>query len=127
MLDHILGFIAGAIKTLFFTEKSKVETKSSPIPCANFPIKFAVAGAIIIKSVFSVNVIWGILPEEEFSLPSTGDYIPAEQFNKYNFNNINQVFAAMSRETKAFSGLCFDQIGDQGLKLKKSFNVAEDL
>ena len=41
--------------------------------------------------------------------------------HKYSFSNINQVFAAMAEETKAFSGLSFDQISDQGIKLKQTF------
>ena len=41
--------------------------------------------------------------------------------HKYSFSNINQVFAEMAGETKAFSGISFDQIGDQGIKLKQTF------
>ena len=41
--------------------------------------------------------------------------------DRYSFSNINQVFAAMAEETKAFSGLSFDQISDQGIKLKQTF------
>ncbi len=41
--------------------------------------------------------------------------------HKYSFSNVNQVFAAMAGETKAFSGLSFDKIGDQGMKLKQTF------
>ena len=40
---------------------------------------------------------------------------------KFDFNNVNQVFGAMSEEIKAFSGLSFDQIGDKGIKLTKTF------
>ena len=41
--------------------------------------------------------------------------------HKFNFSNVNQVFEAIAEETKAFSGLSFDQIGDQGMKLKQTF------
>ena len=41
--------------------------------------------------------------------------------HKYSFNDINQVFEAMAEETKAFSGLNFDQIRDQEIKLKQTF------
>ena len=41
--------------------------------------------------------------------------------HKFNFSDVYQVFAAMAEETKAFSGLSFDQIGDKGMKLKQTF------
>ena len=41
--------------------------------------------------------------------------------HKYSFSNINQVFAAMAEETKAFSGLSSDQRGKQVVSLTKTF------
>ena len=38
----------------------------------------------------------------------------------YDFTNINQVFDSMSRETKAFSGLNFDQIQSNGIELAQT-------
>ena len=40
---------------------------------------------------------------------------------EFNFTNVNQVFAAMAKETKAFSGLSFDHTSDHGIKLIKTF------
>jgi Uncharacterized anaerobic dehydrogenase len=41
--------------------------------------------------------------------------------HKFCFSHVNQVFEAMSKETKAFSGLSFDQIGEKGMKLRNTF------
>ena len=30
-------------------------------------------------------------PEQDFELPGSGDYIPGEQIQKYNFQNINDI------------------------------------
>ena len=30
-------------------------------------------------------------PEQDFELPGSGDYIPAEQIREYNFQNINDI------------------------------------
>ena len=43
--DHIPGFMAGATSTGQATERKVVETRSSAMPPANFPIMLAVAGA----------------------------------------------------------------------------------
>ena len=40
---------------------------------------------------------------------------------KFKFGNVNQVFSAMAKETKAFSGLSFDQTCDHEIKLTKTF------
>ena len=40
---------------------------------------------------------------------------------KFKFRNVNQVFTAMAKETKAFSGLSFDQTCDHEIKLTKTF------
>ena len=40
---------------------------------------------------------------------------------KFKFSNVNQVFTEMAKETKAFSGLSFDQTSDHGIKLTKTF------
>ena len=70
-----------------------------------------------------VNIFDG--PEEEFSLPSTGDYIPAEQFNKYNFNNINEIIkrtpGVYAREEDGY-GL-FPNISLRGVDTLRSASV----
>ena len=47
-------------------------------------------------------------PEQDFELPGSGDYIPNEQIQKYNFQNINdilktqQVFILVRKEVMDF-------------------------
>ena len=40
---------------------------------------------------------------------------------KFKFRTVDQVFTAIAKETKAFSGLSFDQTSDHGIKLTKTF------
>ena len=67
------GFMAGAIKTGGFAESKRVERKSSPTPWANFPMTFAVAGAMSIRSALSVREMWGMSPVD--SPPSIGNIL----------------------------------------------------
>ena len=70
-----------------------------------------------------VNIFDG--PDEEFVLPSTGDYIPADQYNNYNLNNINDIIrrttGVYAREEDGY-GL-FPNISLRGVDTLRSASV----
>ena len=59
-LPYILSFMAGANTTGDFVAIIVVDSMSSAIPFATFPIMFAVAGTTSIRSAFFANEMWPI-------------------------------------------------------------------
>ena len=50
-----------------------------------------------------VNVF--VTPDQPFNLPGSGDYIPAEEIRKYNFDNINNILIFINIKLKRINWL----------------------